>query len=114
MTDLFEDRPAESGEGLPAIPAIDQADGNARALLAGSSTLPTTDSRDALGTRESLCSSTDGTTASPLADNLESGRLGKLVGANAEANEGWGWGHSHHRRQHPTAKRLHFTPKSRE
>ena len=88
MTELFHDAQLRAGEDLQAIPAIDEADGNVPALLAGSSTLSTTDSRDALGTRESLPSSTDDTTASPVADNVESGPIGKVVGANAESNEG--------------------------
>ena len=87
MTDLFQDTQQRAGEDLQAIRAIDQPDGNALALLAGSSTLPTTESPDALGTPESLRSSTDDTTASPMGDNLESGRLGKVVGANAEADD---------------------------
>ena len=79
MTDLFEDR--QPREGVPGVPAIDQADANARALLAGSSTLPTTES-PALGTPESLIRTTDSTAASPLADNIESGPVGNVVGAN--------------------------------
>ena len=82
MTDLFEDRQPRAGEGVQGIPAIDQADANARALLAGSSTLPTTESPDALGTPESLIRTTDSTAASPLADNIESGPVGNVVGAN--------------------------------
>ncbi len=87
MNNLFQDSPQRAGEDQ-AIAAIDEAEGNAPALLAGSSTLPTTESTDALGTQESLRRATDDTTAFPLADDVESGRLGKVVGADAEANEG--------------------------
>jgi hypothetical protein len=94
MTDLFRDNHARAGENLqtvPAIPAIDEANGTGRALPAGLSTLPTTESADALPTPESLPNSSD-TTASPLGDNAEFGRLGKVVGANAVSSEGLGAG----------------------
>ena len=82
MTDLFQDSQLRAGEDLQATLPLDQADGNAPALLAGSSTLPTTESPDALGTPESLGSATDDTTASPLGDNVESGPAREVVGAN--------------------------------
>jgi hypothetical protein len=87
MTDLFQHSQERAGEDPQAIAAIDEADGNAPALLAGSSTLSTTESLDALGTPASLRTSTEGTTACPLADDIESGPLGNVVGANTEANE---------------------------
>jgi hypothetical protein len=87
MTDLYQDNQQRGGEDRQAIAAMDEADSNAPASFAGSSTLPTTESRDTLINSESLIRTTDGTTASPLADNVESVPAGNVVGANAEANE---------------------------
>ena len=61
MTDLFQDNQQRRGEDPQAIVAIDEADGNAPALPASSSRLPTTESPDALGTPELLRRATDGT-----------------------------------------------------
>lgn len=104
MTELFHD--AQLRAGVQAIPAIDEADGNVPALLAGSSTLSTTDSRDALGKRESL-PSPRGITSNPA-------RSARWLGPMLRAMRDCGRGHSHHRRRKPTAKLVHCTPKSRE
>jgi hypothetical protein len=61
MTDLFQDNQQRTGEDPQAMVAIDEADGNAPALPASSSRLPTTESPDALGTPELLRRATDGT-----------------------------------------------------
>lgn len=82
MTELFHDAKLRAGEDLQATVALDERDGNAPSLLAGSSTLPTTESRDNLIDPESLIRTTDSTAASPLADIVESGPVGNVVGAN--------------------------------
>jgi hypothetical protein len=85
MTELFNYAKLRAGEDLQATVALDERAGNAPSLLAGSITLPTTESSHALVTSESLHCSTDGSTA--RAGNIESGQVGKVVGANAETNE---------------------------
>ena len=109
MTELFHD--AQLRAGVQAIPAIDEADGNVPALLAGSSTLSTTDSRDALGKRESLPLDRR-TTALGITSNPA--RSARWLGPMLRAMRDCGRGHSHHRRRKPTAKLVHCTPKSRE
>jgi hypothetical protein len=91
MTDLYRDNQQGAGEDRHAIAAMDEADGITPALLAGSSTLPTTEFPTP-GSPESLREATNGTTASPLADSVESVPVGNVVEANAEVNEGLGSG----------------------
>jgi hypothetical protein len=86
MTDLYQDNQQRAGEDRQAIAAMDEADGNARDLLAGSSTLLTTES-STLATPESLRRPTNGTTAFPLVDKVESVPVGDVVGASVEGNE---------------------------
>jgi hypothetical protein len=81
MTELFRDAQPRAGEDLQATHTTDEQDGNAPSLIAGG-TLPITESRKPLINPESLIRTTDSTAASPLADNVESGPVGNVVGAN--------------------------------
>lgn len=82
MTDLFQDTQQRAGEDLQTTDAIDERDGNAPSLLAGSSTLPITESHDTQTNPESLIRTTDSTAAPARADNVESGQVGTVVGVN--------------------------------
>jgi hypothetical protein len=82
MTDLFQDTQQRAGEDLQATDAIDERDGNAPSLLAGFSTLPIPESHDTQANPESLIRTTDSTVASAPADNVESGQVGNIVGAD--------------------------------
>jgi hypothetical protein len=82
MTDLFQDSQERVGEDPQAIAAIDEGDGNASSFTRWLQHAIDHRIPDALGTPESLRTSTQGTTASPLADDVESGPVGNVVGVN--------------------------------
>ena len=88
MTELIQNHQLTDEEGVLATAALDGAACHAPALRASPRTPQNTDSSDEVETQWSLRTATNDTTASPLGDNVESGGLGKVVGANAEANEG--------------------------
>jgi hypothetical protein len=65
MTDLYQDNQQRAGEDRQAIAAMDEADSNAPASFASSSTPQNIDSSDEVETRWSLCRATDCTPESP-------------------------------------------------